>query len=1201
MKQKASITIILLALSFINSLAQGQNKQSGLDAQYESLKQHLSILSECKDKYLMDGDNESPDHWCWYEEITYTLQQLAELEYQKGDTDLAEKHCLFAEDVIKEAGKNCINLPKVKMLVHDVMANIYKGECIKCLESSQSEGLIYYRKLLKVASDNPDEIILIEAYDLDLLGNVVKHCNTLDRTEILSLAEQTVQVFTGLVYLNDKLRAPWQSIDEAIALQYSHLGFLFWKDVEAIDIAYYYYGKSISYLEERNISGESYEDCLGYFSSFLQNGEEDRIAAVNVEYKRFKVIQKRMGKEAAESYQAFSRLLNSCQYTTGYHLSAYTETYSNLGMYLLCCREWRKIAQEIQSNDGIDYFNSLLDYGHQSKMLEFEDYPDQAIKFGSVADTYMSEPTILLLQGNRDSAIVSINQALKYFKENEPEHWYDAAYRIAQTLESSDWYAMEEQLLNTIWNNASADDDSKRVYEVLSHFAALKLAIGENETAKALASIDDTGIFISSDLTSYVRNMLTLASLSIKEKDNLSAVRFFNCALSVLNGELPEQYKSLDDKIRFEKLPPADPSFSNTTLVGLSACYLRLNDYKSCKETLQELLEREFGNAIPTWDEQSYPMHVMEELAIAKYKQQQYDESIHIFEDCRRHQRQYGWSTTQSEGWMMACFHDKGDNEEFEKHSLAYLDNVIKDFMKQSSGMGETSRNMLWDISGNYTIENIGSIFCNGIGSYSTGLFYDIALNFKGFLLNYSSLIEKNTKSSDDEKLKGAYKRYKEAVASGDTLASTRENEFMHLYSLHPEFIDTYIPQKWEDVQTSLGKREVAIEFVRYYGESEELDTYNALLLTKKSKPILIELCKESTLVEVANKYQKAATSTNESLCRHLYQECNDTLYANIWAKLIPYMKHAKRMYFSPHGILSLLNIESVTAHTGKVMGDMFEIHRVSSTAVIISRKSKEVHSYGGAVLYGGLIYDANDTSENQDDKHTFTSTINDENRGKLDLSKPLNGTKAEIEAVDKLLTQNGFTDILYTGTKGTEDTFKNLSTLTVPIVHIATHGFYYDDKSAGRIDYYRMYYEDLSSYISPMKRAGVMLSGAEYAWEHGSFNGDSDNILFAEEIAGVDLSGTDLLVLSACQTGLGEIHGDGVYGLQRAFKLAGVGTIIMSLWNVDDKATQLMMTTFYKKLLEGKDKRKAFSFAIDKVKRSYSSPKYWGAFIMLD
>ena len=114
------------------------------------------------------------------------------------------------------------------------------------------------------------------------------------------------------------------------------------------------------------------------------------------------------------------------------------------------------------------------------------------------------------------------------------------------------------------------------------------------------------------------------------------------------------------------------------------------------------------------------------------------------------------------------------------------------------------------------------------------------------------------------------------------------------------------------------------------------------------------------------------------------------------------------------------------------------------------------------------------------------------------------------------------------------------------------------------------------------------------------------DGILTAKEIADVDLRGLDLVVLSACQTGLGDIsQGEGVFGLQRGFKKAGAKSILMSLWEVDDKATQLFMVQFYRNMLSGKTKRQSLTESQNYLRKyengKYDDPKYWAAFILLD
>ena len=169
-------------------------------------------------------------------------------------------------------------------------------------------------------------------------------------------------------------------------------------------------------------------------------------------------------------------------------------------------------------------------------------------------------------------------------------------------------------------------------------------------------------------------------------------------------------------------------------------------------------------------------------------------------------------------------------------------------------------------------------------------------------------------------------------------------------------------------------------------------------------------------------------------------------------------------------------------------------------------------------------------------------------------------------------------------------------------ILHIATHGFYLDEKGAARSNPSLLTVEENDSHTYPLRRCGLILSGGQHAWLGESLPNDvEDGILTGEEIAGMDLSGTDLVVLSACQTGLGDIDREGVYGLQRGFKIAGAGTIIMSLWEVNDEATELMMTKFYSNLTSGKSKRDSFDAAISAVKAKFESPEYWAAFIMLD
>lgn len=134
--------------------------------------------------------------------------------------------------------------------------------------------------------------------------------------------------------------------------------------------------------------------------------------------------------------------------------------------------------------------------------------------------------------------------------------------------------------------------------------------------------------------------------------------------------------------------------------------------------------------------------------------------------------------------------------------------------------------------------------------------------------------------------------------------------------------------------------------------------------------------------------------------------------------------------------------------------------------------------------------------------------------------------------------------------------------------------------------------------------RSGLLFSGANIGLRGEPLPDDvEDGVLTAQELSNMNLGNVDMVVMSACQSGLGETTGEGVFGLQRGFKLAGANTLLMSLWKVDDGATCLLMTEFYRHYLSGKSKRESLHLAQQTLRNSdeYSDPSYWAAFILLD
>jgi CHAT domain-containing protein len=220
-----------------------------------------------------------------------------------------------------------------------------------------------------------------------------------------------------------------------------------------------------------------------------------------------------------------------------------------------------------------------------------------------------------------------------------------------------------------------------------------------------------------------------------------------------------------------------------------------------------------------------------------------------------------------------------------------------------------------------------------------------------------------------------------------------------------------------------------------------------------------------------------------------------------------------------------------------------------------------------------------------------------------------LPGTLKEVTAVAQIGQQRGKNVLLYTSDDATEAAFKSLNGKNSPsVIHVATHGFFFDDPKKDYTSRMRMDFGDqpVRAYKDPLLRSGLILAGGNRAWRGDTIPAGMENgILQAKEVSNMDLRNTKLVVLSACETGLGDVKGsEGVFGLQRSFKMAGVDYLLISLWQVPDEATQLLMTMFYENLFNGRPIRDSFSdaqYRLRKLKPEYDDPYYWAAWVLVE
>ena len=381
---------------------------------------------------------------------------------------------------------------------------------------------------------------------------------------------------------------------------------------------------------------------------------------------------------------------------------------------------------------------------------------------------------------------------------------------------------------------------------------------------------------------------------------------------------------------------------------------------------------------------------------------------------------------------------------------------------------------------------------------------------------------------------------------------------------------------KWEQVRKALNPGEAAIEFVAYSHPNSIFPTYyyGALVLKREyDNPHIVKL-------------NSITFSYDDD--KDLKRQCME-----IWQPLLQELKDVKTIYFSPFAHIHNMPIENFLP--AELEG--VNVLRLSSTRQLAIKNSDKGN---GAAVFGGLKYDLSVAEMVKDSRDRVAEEGLPFLKGTLDEAN-------KIVEIMRLSRKQKWDVALLTGSLGTEHAFKLLSGKRNRVVHLATHGFYYNSSQQEEIDFLKMGSASYSVEDKPLTRSGLYMAGAENIYDGYAIpQGIDDGILTAQEISCLDLRGLDLVVLSACETAGGDVLGDGVFGLQRGFKKAGAQSILMSLWKVDDEATSLLMTEFYRNWIgENRTKHDALEAAKQTVRshkeRGWDGPKYWAAFILLD
>ena len=523
-----------------------------------------------------------------------------------------------------------------------------------------------------------------------------------------------------------------------------------------------------------------------------------------------------------------------------------------------------------------------------------------------------------------------------------------------------------------------------------------------------------------------------------------------------------------------------------------------------------------------------------------------------------------------------------------------------------------------------YSILNKFSTQNNLKYSSFIGLVFDGNLFSKSLLLETSIDSDKALANTKDEGVKNNFEQLKSTRRLYTKLESEGSDKIDLIKKLNIEAdsldkilvnsIDEFRPIKdrfninWQNIQSNLSSDEAAIEFAKYFDFEDSAYHYMGLIVKQGDKyPQLIKLCSEYEL-----KQNSPETELN-------------VLYDLVWKPLLPSLTNIKTIYYSPSGLLNNIPFQALyKKENGQIeyVMDKFTLHQLTSTRYLaLGLKKKEQEPIQTSIaLFGGINYNdypnalADTTNHNESSEAAFlykNAIVQNRNIDSTRTgAKYLPGTKKEVETIANVLNAKQWNIDISEGKNATENKLKSLSgNNSKAILHIATHGFAFPNKEEKikGVELRMMNGNDkYNASDNPMIRSGLLFGGANMTWQG---KGDSllnttneDGVLTAYELSQLDLSNTKLAVLSACETGKGEIQGsEGTFGLKRALKLAGVDNMIVSLWKVPDDATMEMMTLFYTELAKTKLPVPAFEFAQKTMRNKYlNEPKKWAGFVFV-
>lgn len=749
--------------------------------------------------------------------------------------------------------------------------------------------------------------------------------------------------------------------------------------------------------------------------------------------------------------------------------------------------------------------------------------------------------------------------------------------------------------------------DTKQSHELLRNCIELTKGIKEYEGIYYQALIQEAQNY---DIEGLFENALSIQKKVISSMQNVPDVYKGNYFMTLFkSGRKEEAIQALEEMLKIRQENGDTASFEYVIFLNnLSVCYT----YKNIDKSILLLEE-----AIKTLKQQGktldpYYAQFLSNLAAYKSEKKLFQESYDIeMRACNIWKRIVEennpnrlTSLMRLSRWQYYTNRWK-DAEPIIIHATDIEDqNIIYSMLNPKE-----VRINLWKVNKEWYL-NLIPVFAYYIKTDSLNITaYNAALFSKGILLQTELILkELRDKNPHNASLYSELQNLKQQLLKScpvdqyDSLVkqiTLLENEYYNsIYSTEDYQKKMYT--RWGDVQSKLSSKDIAIEFISFK-DDDGLIKYFALVLNKELKcPALVPLFDESQLPGRNNAYT------------------GHELSSLVWKPMEKYLDGVENIYFSPSGQLHVYAIENAMHWSENTyMCDKYNIVRLSSTReLVLDEFSAPIKK---ALVFGGIKYNMpleayisesrNYPAPKDDIEPVFAfNDKNDNKTGRGIGGEDLPWSKKEVKMLDSLLANNGVNCTLKDSIFATENAFKALAEKDKNIVHLSTHGYYLEKEEAehkSMLDNFKFLQGDNESQEdedrATLSRSYLKLAGADN--DKKDLPDDvNDGILTAYEISRLDLRNVDLAVLAACQSGLGDIRGDEVFGLQRGFKKAGVNSILMSLCDVDDKETMFFMTEFYTNLIQHKmDKKTALKKAKETSREKYKGSTTWANFILID